>query len=234
MRIRRLLFLLAPTLLGGATPVHAALGPAPKCLPLETTRGTTETVDVKPPIAELSEPVPNYDPEDRDYLIRTIVFEAADEPDEGKAAIAYVILNRKRSGRWGENIKDVVTRPWQFEPWMTRRREMEKLAPDDARYQVRRGSRMPFSLAKCPILLRAQPTSSIRQSFDKGGAVPCHHGRVVRDSLSASTRSIRLMRPAPCWRDGTIHRRIGRSPFMLTPGGGREALRRVVGLMTHA
>jgi spore germination cell wall hydrolase CwlJ-like protein len=106
--------LLAPTLLGGATPVHAALGPAPKCVPLETTRGTTETVDVKPPIAELSEPVPSYDPEDRDYLIRTIVFEAVDEPDEGKAAVAYVILNRKRSGRWGDNIKDVVTRPWQL------------------------------------------------------------------------------------------------------------------------
>ena len=103
--------------------------------PLETTRGTTETVDVKPPITELSEPVPNYDAEDRDYLIRTIVFEAADEPDEGKAAVAYVILNRKRSGRWGDNIKDVVTRPWQFEPWMTRRREMEKFAQDDARYQ---------------------------------------------------------------------------------------------------
>jgi hypothetical protein len=66
VRIPRLLFLLAPTLLGGATPVHAALGPAPKCLPLETTRGTTETVDVNPPISELSEPVPNYDPEDRE------------------------------------------------------------------------------------------------------------------------------------------------------------------------
>ena len=37
--------------------------------------------------------------------------------------------------------------------------------------RVRRVSRMPFSLAKCPILLRAQPTSSIRQSFGKGGAV---------------------------------------------------------------
>ena len=46
-----------------------------------------------------------------------------------------MILNRKRSGRWGDNVKDVVTRPWQFEPWITRRREMEKLAPDDARYQ---------------------------------------------------------------------------------------------------
>ena len=92
MRIRRLLFLLAPTLFGGATPVHAALGPAPKCVPLETTRGTTETVDVKPPIAELSEPVPNYDPEDRDYLIRTIVFEAAAVFD--RCSLNHIVVGR--------------------------------------------------------------------------------------------------------------------------------------------
>jgi len=122
--------------LGGATPVHAALGPAPKCLPPTTTSAGPESIDVKPPIAVVGEAVPSDDPEDRDYLIKTIVFEAAEESDEGKAAVAYVILNRKRSGRWGDNIKDVVTRPWQFEPWMTRRREMEKLGPDDARYQA--------------------------------------------------------------------------------------------------
>jgi spore germination cell wall hydrolase CwlJ-like protein len=73
--------------------------------------------------------------EERDYLIRTIVFEADDEPDLGKAAIANVILNRKMSGRWGDTIEDVVTQPWQFEPWMTRRKEMEKLSTDDPRYQ---------------------------------------------------------------------------------------------------
>ena len=74
-------------------------------------------------------------PEERDYLIRTIAFEASGEPEEGKAAVAHVILNRKMSGRWGDNIKDVVTYPWQFEPWMTRRREMESLSPNDPRYQ---------------------------------------------------------------------------------------------------
>ena len=120
----------------GHSRAAAALGPAPKCLPLATTRVAPEN-DVKPPIAELGETtVPNYDSEERDYLIRTIVFEAADEPDEGKAAVAYVILNRKMSGRWGDNIRDVVTRAWQFEPWMTRRREMEKLTPDDDRYRA--------------------------------------------------------------------------------------------------
>jgi spore germination cell wall hydrolase CwlJ-like protein len=135
MRIRHLLFLLAPILLGGATPVHAALGIEPQRLAPATTQGTMDTVDSKMPIPELDQTVSNFDPEERDYLIRTIAFEASGEPEEGKAAVAHVILNRERTGRWGGNIKDVVTRPWQFEPWTTRRTELEKLSPDDPRYQ---------------------------------------------------------------------------------------------------
>jgi hypothetical protein len=132
MRVRRLLILLA-LILSGATPVHAAVGAAP-LLPAATL-GAMDTFGAKLPFPELHQAVSNYDLEERDYLIRTIAFEAAAESDEGKAAVAHVILNRKRSGRWGDNIKDVVTRPWQFEPWMTRRAEMEKLSPDDPRYQ---------------------------------------------------------------------------------------------------
>ena len=60
--------------------------------------------------------------DERDYLIRTIAFEASGETEVGKVAVAYVVLNRKKSGRWGGNIKAVVTSPGQFEPWMTRRR----------------------------------------------------------------------------------------------------------------
>jgi spore germination cell wall hydrolase CwlJ-like protein len=73
--------------------------------------------------------------EARDYLIRTIVFEGSGETEIGKVAIAYVVLNRKRSGRWGNSIEDVVTSPWQFEPWMTRRDAMKKLATTDPRYK---------------------------------------------------------------------------------------------------
>ena len=137
MRVRRLLFLLVPIVLGGTIPLHAALGPAPLCLAPVDLQATPETVDVKPPIPQPGDGVSNYEPNDdeRDYLIKTIAFEAPDESDEGKAAVAHVILNRKRNGRWGDNIKDVVTRPWQFEPWMTRRKEMEKLSPHDPRYQ---------------------------------------------------------------------------------------------------
>ena len=73
--------------------------------------------------------------EDRDYLIRTIAFEASGESEEGKAAVAHVILTRTRSGRWGDTIKAVVTHPWQFESWMTRREEIESLGVDDYRYR---------------------------------------------------------------------------------------------------
>jgi spore germination cell wall hydrolase CwlJ-like protein len=70
----------------------------------------------------------------RDYLIRTLVFEASGETEIGKAAVAHVILNRKRMGRWGHKIKDVVTSPWQFEPWMTRKSEIVALSRSDPRY----------------------------------------------------------------------------------------------------
>jgi len=78
---------------------------------------------------------PTYTSEDRDYLIRTIAFEASGESEEGKAAVAHVILTRTRSGRWGDTIKEVVTQPWQFESWMTKRAEMESLDVDDYRYR---------------------------------------------------------------------------------------------------
>jgi len=135
VRIRHLLFFLAPILLGDTTPLHAALGPAPGCLPPAALQATAETVGVILPISELGPAIPSYDAEARDYLIRTIVFEASGEPERGKAAVAFVVLNRERSGRWGDNIEEVVTQPWQFEPWMTRRREIEKLSREDPRYQ---------------------------------------------------------------------------------------------------
>ena len=128
MRIR---LLTTVFLLGGATPLHASLGPAPQCLP--ASQGSK--IDVVRPLTADAQVIARFDAEDRDYMIRTIVFEADGEPEEGKIAVAYVILNRIKSGGWGDTIKDVVTSPWQFEPWMTKREEMEKLSPDDSRYR---------------------------------------------------------------------------------------------------
>jgi hypothetical protein len=126
------LILLVLVLLSGPTPAHAALGDAPRCIPLAASQLGMES---NLPIPERDRHITSYDSEERDYLIRTIAFEASGEPEEGKAAVAHVVLNRQRSGRWGDSIKEVVTHPWQFEPWMTRRGEMESLSPNDLRYQ---------------------------------------------------------------------------------------------------
>jgi hypothetical protein len=74
------------------------------------------------------------DPRDRDIIARTIVGEAANQPFEGQQAVANVILNRLRSGKFGQSISDVVFAPYQFEPWQTRRAELEAIDPRSPAY----------------------------------------------------------------------------------------------------
>jgi spore germination cell wall hydrolase CwlJ-like protein len=130
----RLSFTFALFLLGGATPLHASIDATSRC-PSPISSGSAKSAGAEVPLTELGEAVPSYNAEDRDYLVRTIVFEASEESDEGKAAVAHVILNRIRNGGWGDNIEDVVTNPWQFEPWMTKREQIQNLSPDDPRYR---------------------------------------------------------------------------------------------------
>ena len=73
------------------------------------------------------------DPIDRDYMIRTIIGEAADQPDVGQAAVASVILNRARKS--GERPEAVVLAPHQFEPWDTRAAELRAISPKSPLYQ---------------------------------------------------------------------------------------------------
>jgi spore germination cell wall hydrolase CwlJ-like protein len=100
----------------------------------QTAKLKKDSLDATSPLTEQRHTALEHGSEGRDYLIRTIVFEASGETEIGKAAVAHVILNRKRNGRWGDRIQDVVTHPWQFEPWMTRKGEIEKLSLNDPRY----------------------------------------------------------------------------------------------------
>ncbi len=134
MRVRRLFFVFAVLAVNGATPLHAALGVAPRCVSEKSSEDEIKFADASSPMPELR-PSSSFDAEDRDYIIRTIAFEAGEESDEGKAAVAHVILNRTRIGRWGDSIKDVVTHPWQFEPWMTKKSQMKNLSRGDPRYR---------------------------------------------------------------------------------------------------
>jgi hypothetical protein len=76
------------------------------------------------------------DPKARELAIRTVLGEAADEPDEGMAAVAAVIRNRVRSGRFGGSVPEVVLKPKQFEPWNTPegRSRMQGYAQDSEPY----------------------------------------------------------------------------------------------------
>jgi hypothetical protein len=134
VRVRRLFFAFAIFVANGATPLHAALGVAPRCVSAKSSDDKIRFADAGAPMPKLG-PSLSFDAEDRDYIIRTIAFEAGEEPDEGKAAVAHVILNRKRVGRWGDSIKEVVTHPWQFEPWMTKKSQMKNLSREDPRYK---------------------------------------------------------------------------------------------------
>jgi len=135
LRIRFLLLLLAILLPQGAAPVHAALGDAPRCLPQGTGQTMLDLAETNPLVLGLRRTMSLVGPEDRDYIIRTIVFEASGEEEVGKAAVAHVILNRLRTGRWGDTVKDVVTHPWQFEPWMTKKQQIQNLSSRDPRYR---------------------------------------------------------------------------------------------------
>ena len=145
-------------------------------------------------ISKLGFVPPTYTSEERDYLIRTIAFEASGESDDGKAAVAHVILTRKRSGKWGDTIKEVVTHPWQFESWMTKRAEMESLDVEDYRYRSAAQIADAVLAGQILIQLQAQLISSIQQWLRKGAAVLCRPGQLPGAYQSADTLSMRRMR----------------------------------------
>lgn len=54
---------------------------------------------------------------DLDYAALTVYGEASGEPIEGRIAVACVIRNRLKTGRWGSTYESVCLSPWQFSCW---------------------------------------------------------------------------------------------------------------------
>jgi cell wall hydrolase len=74
-------------------------------------------------------------PQDRDLSVRTMIGEAANQPDAGLAAVGHVILNRTKAGSYGDSPAAVVLAPGQFEPWQTRHGELLSYSPHSPEYQ---------------------------------------------------------------------------------------------------
>jgi spore germination cell wall hydrolase CwlJ-like protein len=134
LRIWNLLIVLTCLILGNSTHSPAAIHSGTHCLAAAAEQSTARFVNTALLLPGVKPQTTSVDDTERDYLIRTIAFEATGETEVGMAAVAHVILNRTRAERWGDTIQDVVLKPWQFEPWMTRRAEMERLSPEDSRY----------------------------------------------------------------------------------------------------
>lgn len=60
----------------------------------------------------------DVDLEDLDVMARTIYGEARGESDQGKVAVAWVIMNRVAKQTWyGRTVFEVCRKPWQFSCW---------------------------------------------------------------------------------------------------------------------
>jgi spore germination cell wall hydrolase CwlJ-like protein len=73
----------------------------------------------------------NYTAQDAECLARNIYYEAGNQEDIGRYAVAQVTVNRMRAQKWGTTICQVVHAPAQFS-W-TRLKRLP--APDPALYQ---------------------------------------------------------------------------------------------------
>lgn len=72
----------------------------------------------------------NITPEEREMLARLIFLEANTESIECQKAVVSVIINRWKSGRWGETLRDVIYAPNQFTP----ANNIYKTTPKDTNY----------------------------------------------------------------------------------------------------
>ena len=68
--------------------------------------------------------------EDQRCLAVAIYFEARGEPLEGQLAVGQVIMNRVRSGQWGDSVCSVVNQPRQFSYTHDRRSDQPQTGYD--------------------------------------------------------------------------------------------------------
>lgn len=67
---------------------------------------------------------------DEQVAVRTLAQEARGEPRDGQLAVAHVLLNRVKDGRWGKTLASVCLWHGQFSGWWSPRGKPAKLDPN--------------------------------------------------------------------------------------------------------
>jgi hypothetical protein len=78
--------------------------------------------------------MPDLSQRDLDLITRTVIGEAGQEPDLGKAAVAAVVLNRMKQNN-ASDAASIVLAPKQFTTWSDRPGELAAISPRSQAYQ---------------------------------------------------------------------------------------------------
>jgi hypothetical protein len=139
---------------------------------------------------------PKLDARSRELAIRTVLGEAANEPEEGMAGVAAVIRNRVQAGRYGgADVPRVVTAKSQFEPWGTEegRKRMYGYAPESEPY-----------MKAAAVVDRV-----FGEGYDPTGGATHFYSPTAQAALG---------RQAPKWAAGQEPQNIGRHAFYAPEG----------------
>lgn len=80
----------------------------------QTTAQTAQDIQIIKDVLVRSAKQIKYTPEEEQCLAKNIYHEAGVESDVGKVAVGQVTINRLKTGRWGDNLCDVVYAKKQF------------------------------------------------------------------------------------------------------------------------
>ena len=78
--------------------------------------------------------MPDLSQRDLDLITRTVIGEAGNEPELGKAAVAHVIFNRMKQKN-ANDAASIVLAPKQFTTWQDRPAELARISPRSKAYQ---------------------------------------------------------------------------------------------------
>ena len=81
---------------------------------------------------------------DRELLAKTLMAEAGNQGPLGMLAAGSVIMNRVRSGNYGQGLQGVILKPGAFSPWNSvtgfaggeQGQDMARITPSEQAYRI--------------------------------------------------------------------------------------------------